>query len=531
MSVPVSGTFYVTAVVDGENAIEYRIKTNIAAIKMDPNNIQSVAASFNFVKANGSVETPLSAYQRLRIYDKAGNVLLDNKITSASTGYSYTIPQGSYGTSSSLNVTIYSDNAHTNQLATVTLNIVRETPRYAGIMGEWSDELEFNNGNYILIDGIVYVWSNPIPGNSSIPPLNDIQNNPNTTSWVAYDYWPLIGTDFLLARRIKSEEIEVDNVIADGIFGRDLDVENAILRNLTVNRLGTTANPYANRLANVGSGIGVFRNLEDESSIDNAIIGMGKDISIMQQAGERKPAFVVRDKQWRGTYSSSTIYYKDDRVYYDGATYIFTKDWLETDTPSAGHLPTNVSYWQYLGSGNLGGGNYSEIGSEGMFSNGSNIMGFSVTTGITSNFSAAYLLQKRNSNSNGVSAAVLGMDQTDETDGQSKSYGGYFNSAYIGRVVHNIRNVSASGDILKSDYKIHSYASSAITLTLPIADNSMIGQDIFVRKLGAGNVTVVRGGSQSIWLSSAITSTVVDYDALTLFTWDGTYWVVNEMNN
>lgn len=213
MSVPVSGTFYVTAVVDGENAIEYRIKPNIAAIKMDPNNIQSVAASFDFVKAEGSVETPLSVYPRLRIYDKAGSVLLDNKITSASTGYSYTIPQNSYGTASSLNVTIYSDNAHTNQLATVTLNIVRETPRYAGIIGEWSDGLEFNNGNYILIDGIVYVWSNPIPGNSSIPPLNDIQNNPNTTSWVAYDYWPLIGTDFLLARRIKSDEIETENLV------------------------------------------------------------------------------------------------------------------------------------------------------------------------------------------------------------------------------------------------------------------------------------------------------------------------------
>lgn len=140
-------------------------------------------------------------------------------------------------------------------------------------------------------------------------------------------------------------------------------------------------------------------------------------------------------------------------------------------------------------------------------------------------------MQKRNSQANGISAAVLGMDQTDETNGPSKSYGGYFNSAYIGRVVHNIRTVSASGAILKSDYRIHSYAGSAITLTLPIADNSMIGQDIFVRKLGAGNVTVVRGGSQSLWLGSSITSTVVDYDALTLFTWDGTYWVVNEMNN
>ena len=111
-----------------------------------------------------------------------------------------------------------------------------------------------------------------------------------------------------------------------------------------------------------------------------------------------------------------------------------------------------------------------------------NIMGFSVATGVTSNFSAAYLLQKRNSQANGVSAAVLGMDQTDETDGASKSYGGYFNSAYIGRVVHNIRNVSASGAILKSDYRIHCYGSSSITLALPTPDNSMVGQTIKIRR-------------------------------------------------
>ena len=413
--------------------------------------------------------------------------------------------------------------------------------------------------------------------------ISSATNKPGTgTNWGTY--WEKINvlkpvfTPILLASLIKASQIEVDAVIADGIFGRDLDVENAILRNLTVNRLGTTANPYANRLANIGSGIGVFRNLGDESSIDNAIIGMGKDVSIMQMSGERKPAFVVRDKQWRGTYSSSTIYYKDDRIYYsshlgastwssatsynigtyvtynntvwvcttnnsgytpyvgstywsaDGGTYIFTKDWLETDTPSAGYLPTNVSYWQYSGAGNLGGGKYSEIGSEGVFSNGSNIMGFSVATGVISNFSAAYLLQKRNSRANGVSAAVLGFDQTGDTDGQSKSYGGYFNSAYIGRVVHNIRNVSASGAILKSDYRIHCYGSSSITLSLPVPDNSMVGQTIKIRRLGSAGVTVITSSSYPIWDTASTLSINFSNDDALSFTWDGNYWVTEFTN-
>ena len=165
-----------------------------------------------------------------------------------------------------------------------------------------------------------------------------------------------------------------------------------------------------------------------------------------------------------------------------------------------------------------------------MFSNGSNIMGFSVTTGVTSNFSAAYLLQKRNSQANGISAAVLGMDQTDEADGTSKSYGGYFNSAYIGRVVHNIRIVSASGDILKSDYRIHCYGSSSITLSLPTPDNSMVGQTIKFRRLGSAGVTIITSSSYPIWDTSAILSINFSNDDAISFTWDGNYWVTEFTN-
>ena len=318
--------------------------------------------------------------------------------------------------------------------------------------------------------------------------------------------------------------------------------------------------------------------MEDESSIDNAIIAMGKDISIAQQVGDRKPALVVRDKQWRFTYSPSTIYYKDDRVYYsshlgaatwssstsynigtyvtynstvwvcttnnsgykpyvgspywnaDGETYIFTKDRLETETPSAGYLPTNYSYWRYLGSGNLDGGSYSEFGCEGVFSNGSNMKGFEASVGLKANVSAVFLLQKRNSYTNGISAAVLGMDQTDETNGTSKSYGGYFNSAYIGRIVHNIRNVSASGAILKSDYRIHCYGSSSITLSLPTPDNSMIGQTIKIRRLGPDNVTIITSSSYPIWDTSSRLSINFSNDDGLSFTWDGAYWVTEFTN-
>ena len=165
-----------------------------------------------------------------------------------------------------------------------------------------------------------------------------------------------------------------------------------------------------------------------------------------------------------------------------------------------------------------------------MFSNGSNIRGFAVGVGLTANVSAAYLLQKRNSQANGISAAVLGMDQTDETYGPSKSYGGYFNSAYVGRVVHNIRTVSASGAILKSDYRIHCYGSSSITLALPTPDNSMVGQTIKIRKLGSDGVTIITSSSYPIWNTSSVLSVNVSNDDALSFTWDGNYWVTEFTN-
>jgi len=327
------------------------------------------------------------------------------------------------------------------------------------------------------------------------------------------------------------------------IFGTQLEsvatnlllAQSAYINNLIVGRLGTTANPYAERLANIGSSIGVFKNQADESDIFNAMVGIGKDISIMAATGEKKPAVCIRDVQWKGNYSSSTIYYKDDRVYYStyDATYRFVKEWSEEEPPTANHAPDDTlfnDYWYRIGSGNLDGGYYTEVGTEGVFVNGSNITGIAGSTGITSNFSGAFLLNKRNTDSGGVSAAVYGSDNT--TSGASRSYGGLFNRLRANGWLPNIRTVSASGDILKIDCVIHSYASSDITLTLPIVTSNDIGLTIKVRKIGAGNVTVqIPNTTYKIWLSTELTSTVIDFDALGIFVFDGIYWVKNELNN
>ena len=96
--------------------------------------------------------------------------------------------------------------------------------------------------------------------------------------------------------------------------------------------------------------------------------------------------------------------------------------------------------------------------------------------------------------------------------------------------MHNSRTVSASGDILKSDYRIHCYGSSSITLSLPTPDNSMVGQTIKIRKLGSDNVTITTSSSYPIWNVSSVLSVNVSNDDALSFTWDGAYWVTEFTN-
>lgn len=321
------------------------------------------------------------------------------------------------------------------------------------------------------------------------------------------------------------------------IFGTQLEsvatnlllAQSAYINNLIVGRLGTTANPYAERLANIGSSIGVFKNQADESDIFNAMVGIGKDISIMAATGENKPAVCIRDVQWKGNYSPSTIYYKDDRVYYStyNATYRFVKEWSEEEPPTANHAPDDTlfnDYWYRIGSGNLDGGYYTEVGTEGVFVNGSNITGIAGSTGITSNFSGAFLLNKRNTDSGGVSAAVYGSDNT--TSGASRSYGGLFNRLRANGWLPNTRTVTTSGDILKTDCIIHSYANSDITLTLPIPTSNDIGLTFIIRKLGSsGNVYITSQVANKIWHVSELTTLTLGDDDSFKVIWDGVYWV------
>ena len=380
--------------------------------------------------------------------------------------------------------------------------------------GDWSASNTYTGSSIIVqvvkYSGTYYITRSDAGGSfsSSTTPNNDTA------------HWNVYGSSF-------------DN-IATGL----LLAQEAYIDNLIVSRLATSVNPYHMLLAILDSSLGIFRNKADSASIGNAIVAIGKDISEMQLSGQRKPAIAVRDSQWRGDYSSSTVYYKDDRVYYatTDTTYLFTHDWLETETPAAGLLPTNYNYWEVIGSGNLGGGKYSELGSEGIFSNGSNVQGLPFL-GTYGNFTLAALLQKRNADSYGISAAVLGLDETNDSDtiNASKSYGGYFNRLFIGSELDNIFVTSDSADLTlnkKGYHTIHYYGTTNKNIYLPAVNSRDVGLKFFFRKMNAGNIEIYADdGHTFVGYNNEIPDHLeTSHGKKTEVVWDGSYWIENYQN-
>ena len=314
--------------------------------------------------------------------------------------------------------------------------------------------------------------------------------------------------------------------------------QEAYIENLYVSKLATSLNPYRFLLSILDSSLGVFRNKADSSNIAKSLIGLGKDVSLMQSSHARKPALKVEDVQWMGAFDINKIYYKDDRVYYtDGYTYIFTHNWGDTETPSAGHIPTNYDYWQEIELYNAGGGTYSEVSCDGIFTNGMGVSAISSISGIGSNMCNAALLGNRNNDTNGVSAAVYGVDLTSDSDtiNQSKSYGGVFNRLFIESEIDNIKVVNSNAAInlsKSSDHTIHYTGSSDINITLPVVNYRDVGLKFYFRKIGTGIINIhADNGHRIIKADNTNEAAVLVLDGNRMvIVWDGAYWVSNYMN-
>lgn len=229
-----TGFFLLVGIKDGTDATFRRIDCNIAAIIKTADNVQKVPAEFSLVEVIGDVEQPFNAYLRISIL-KDGEELVHTDYSGLRSSLSYNLPADQYGDTDMVRLSAYDDAACSRLVAVKDVIVVTDNPIPFPREDEWNAANTYKNGEYHLLDGIVYMWRNPVPGNSVLAPPEDIKQNPLTTSWTAYQNWPLLCTGMLLSDFAK---------IGQAVFAK----------NYTISQQGKGEGDYRNFDMNTGEG-------------------------------------------------------------------------------------------------------------------------------------------------------------------------------------------------------------------------------------------------------------------------------------
>ena len=147
------------------------------------------------------------------------------------------------------------------------------------------------------------------------------------------------------------------------------------------------------------------------------------------------------------------------------------------------------------------GGKTTEISGAGIFSNGSGTTGFPASSGITNRFSIVGLLQKRDYDAYlpGIAAAIMGYDQTTSSDGNSSSYGGWFNTLFSYQLNLGPKIVSSYGTYYLTEKDGCVLASGSMANSyIMLHEGTTLGALIIVRNASDGSIYVNRTGSFNI---------------------------------
>lgn len=206
----------------GEPAVMYNIEASSDVITVDANGIVKRGVTYTLKKIVGSVSSPDTNYfPWIRWYNES--LELASK-TPASKSESITLSE-SYPLAT--RVVIGFSGAYLGaEVMSRQFNIVRDNPIPFPRSEEWNMDLKFKNGEYLMHEDVVYMWSSPGEGNSPVNPKDDVQNNPGTTCWKVYQNWPLLSTEVLLARfALLAGAVAYDNRLYSQ-FGKDTHGED-----------------------------------------------------------------------------------------------------------------------------------------------------------------------------------------------------------------------------------------------------------------------------------------------------------------
>lgn len=221
----------------GESAVMYNIEASSDVITADANGIVKRTIMYTLKKIVGSDSSPDANYfPWIRWYN--GSVEIASK-TPGSKSESIALTE-SYPLAT--HVVVGFSGTYLGAYVTIKqFNIVRDNPIPFPRAEEWNVDLVFKNGEYLMHEDIVYMWSSPGKGNSPVNPKDDIINNPDITAWKAYQNWPLLSTEILLARfALLAGAVAHDNKL----FSQTGKTDNGEETNDYANKEGKGFNPY-----------------------------------------------------------------------------------------------------------------------------------------------------------------------------------------------------------------------------------------------------------------------------------------------
>ena len=190
--------FYLTA-----EPVRLWIEVNPETVSLDCNNVQKTPLSIRFWSGEGSIKTALAAYLTLKVESVVGNsvtTLYTYTSPGAVSSYGYTIPSNSYPTANRISIHSYEDAARTKEIGSKQINIVVDNPTPFPRSEAWSTGLTYKNGEYLLQEDVIYMWSSRVPGNTSVSPKADLSSATPSGKWRAYQNWPLLATNIALIK-------------------------------------------------------------------------------------------------------------------------------------------------------------------------------------------------------------------------------------------------------------------------------------------------------------------------------------------
>mgnify|MGYP003375495533 CR=1 FL=1 len=291
----VSADFLLTGLVDGENVQLYRIVSDHDSLSVDANNV-SARVECRIELQDGGTSVPVTAFWSVEV--KAREEVLDTyEFSDSRQSIDYALPNGpfdqygKFGRATHLIVIAYSDETREQELARKAFPLNREHPQCFPRTDPWNNTLTYRNGEYLLcssyeeVDGVllegdeaVYLWNNPVPGNSSVSPGEDVVKNPRSTSWQKHSKWPILMTEAFMSNfaKLGSAVFSGDYMLSQ--HGKDAaGVDTVDYRKFDESQIGKPDCAFTpNILLNLLSGMAMFANGNAKFNPDGTVELIGK---------------------------------------------------------------------------------------------------------------------------------------------------------------------------------------------------------------------------------------------------------------